>query len=181
MSQINNTLPFSNVSDVTFDITPTSFTVKVNGNVLGTALENEPFTLYVTQASGSKSITMHSISNGQYTQGNSNNHNTDTVGLNIAGGKSSFMLDMCSGSNTFKGIGWDEDTFGQICNTGRSTFFSLQSAGNFKACIQNVMTSGGQIMHLVVRYNTAVVHSEPQGAGLCAPCLYCYCCDQPAS
>ncbi len=175
----NNTLQFSNLSDIKFECASNEIKIIVSGNVLGIINRNYPITLFITENGSSKAITLKQISNSEYLQNNTNNLLTDTIAFNYANLQGGLHIDSCTGStNKYKVIGWEDESLGQSCtgSSGCDCYFDICATLNFKAKIE--MTTMGSItqLRLIVRYESNVNVQAPIGTALCNTGLYCYCC-----
>lgn len=178
---MQNTLPFNNVSEIALEPSGQDLKILVNGQQLGALNASFPATLFISQNGSVKTITFKQISQGAYTQGNTNTPGVDTIYFNpITGGA---KIEMCGGSSTcFKmvGIGWDDDDYGQGCTGGTkgfTNFFAISTEGQFKAKIEQVTINGSPAIRLVVRYAGNVMCKQTPATALCCGDSYCYYCN----
>lgn len=172
-----NTLPFQQLSEITFECSATEIKIKVNQTLLGTLNTTQAASVFITTQNANKAITFKQISNNEYCQGNTNNPNTDTVYCNQNLVK--FEIVGCSSSPaTFKMIGWDVENTGQICTgNGHTNFFNISQDSMFKAKIETVTVNGAQVLRLVVKYASNIYQAETLATAPCYSGLYCYTCN----
>jgi len=175
---IQNTLPFTNVSEITFDATATELKIKVNGSLLGSICSSYAATVFITNTAGSKTITFKQISNNEYSAGNTNNMLVDTVYYNFNSKKCDTKIGICSASvDTFKIIGWDTEDTGQICSgNGHTHFFNISSESQLKAKVEQVVINSQTVTRMVARYLGNIYQSETLSTAPCYTGLYCYVC-----
>jgi hypothetical protein len=177
-----NTLQFTQTADITFNSTGNELKVFVKGILLGAINASYPVTMYVTVSNGIKSLTMTQISNTVYTQGNTNNPNTDTVYYNFNNRDRLPTVRGCTSSNTtFKMIGWDDTAMGQVCVgvNGYTNVFNISTNCAFKAKIEQVQINNQPQLCMVVRYSGNVFLNVNQSIADCFNTPYCYYCDLP--
>lgn len=183
---MTNTLTFTNYSDITFQFLSNEVKVLVSGNLLGTFTLNNPATLYVTVSGSNKAITFKTITQGQYTQGNTGNQGTDTIYFNQNMIGAQAKIQACSSNpslNKLCAIGWEDETSDQTCQGGTpgprgfTNHFNVSGECTFKACMENVTLSTGQEVMMVVRYGSNVMVQQPANSGTCYNGPYCYTCN----
>ncbi len=175
---ILNTLPFTNVSEITFDTTATELKIKVNGTLLGSICSSYPATVFITNTNGNKTITFKQISNNEYIAGNTNNPLVDTVFYNFNSKKCNTQIGLCSSSaSTFKIIGWDMEDTGHICTgSGHTNYFNISSESQLKAKVEQVVINGQTVTRMVARYSGNIYQAETVATAPCYSGLYCYVC-----
>ncbi len=176
----SNTLSFSALSDITFQISAGEIKILVNGNNLGSINKSKAVSLYITDSGSSKTITWTEISDIVYNNGNTDNLSSDTIAYDFANLHANLHIDCCNGSsNRYKIIGWEDETIGQTCtgSAGSTNFFDINAALNFKSKLEQVTYQGVTEWKMVVRYSSAVMTKETASTALCYTGLYCYYCN----
>ncbi len=178
MPPTQNSLPFTNASEVTFVINSPDIEIYVKGTLLGTINTTTPVSVYVNVSAGSKTILYREITIAEYTNGNTGMV-TDTIYMNIDPRsnppKPNFTLNVCpTNPNRYKIIGWETDTVGQTCSGGNGSdgYFDVSNYLNFKSMM---VLSNGQLQ-MVTKYTGNVNTPYTGTAPLCVGAPFCYVC-----
>lgn len=177
MSQFSNSLPFNSISEITFSCEANAVKIYVGTELLGAVNPSFPVTVYITVSGGNKGITMKQISDADYLAGNTNDYEKDTIAFNYLSGKTNLHIGECPGSGgcTYKTIGWNEDSVGQV-SVNNTAYFNITVNGNFKAKIEAASIRGTIQQRMVVRYSGNINEEQTSSAALCCTSLFCYVC-----
>lgn len=175
----DKTLQFNALTDILFSPSADDIKITVSGTPLGAINKNYPVTIFISENSGNKYITLKEIiPNSDYTAGNNNDHTKDTVGYNYADIRHNLRIEMCAGTpNRYKIVGWEEDQIGQTCtgSAGSISDFEITSELNFKAKIEEVAYPNNILKwRMVVRYTSNIKTKVAAASALCYSDLYCY-------
>lgn len=174
-----NSLTFNSVADIKFTISATEVKIHVGTQLLGTINNLYPVSVYVVISGNVKTLWMKEIAQSDYTQGNSNNPNSDTIQLPLDTPNLSLTIDVCpSNNNKYKIIGWETDTVGQICagGNGTDTYYDISNYLYFKAKIEPVTDGSSTKDMMVTRYPSNVNVNYSGTEPRCASTPYCYVC-----
>ena len=178
MPPAQNSLQFTNVSDVTFVINDPDIEIYVKGTPLGTINTTTPVSVYVTVNGGGKTINYREITLAEYNNGNTGME-TDTISMKVFPRNNPpsphFTLNVCATNpNRYKIIGWETDTVGQTCSGGNGSdgYFDVSNYLNFKSLM--VVTSGQ--LQMVTKYMGNVNTPYTGTAPLCVSAPFCYVC-----
>lgn len=173
-----NSLPFTNTSEVTFVINTPDIEIYVKGTLLGSINTATPVSVYVNVNNSVKSIIYREITVAEYSNGNTGSV-SDTISMNIfprlIPPKPIFTLNVCpTNPNRYKIIGWETDTVGQICSGGNGSdgYFDVSNYLNFKAMM---VISNGQLQ-MMTKYSGNVNTPYSGTTPLCVNAPFFYVC-----
>ncbi|MFI5172699.1 MAG: hypothetical protein ACHQFW_09920 [Chitinophagales bacterium] len=176
------TLPLTATSVVLFENVAGNIKdikITVDGQLLGYINHNYPVTIFVTNNSGSKTITWKDITDTEYTSGNRSIFGQDTFITDVLDADQNFSFGNCNTGDNYKIIGWDDEICGQSCvgSGGWNQYFGINASLELKCKTEEFTYNGVNKWRAVMRYDRNVMRNEAESSAQCySGGPYCYAC-----